>query len=233
MSIQYAPKSDGIAARALAAASGGGLARYEAACRAIAEAKSVDEVKAIRDTAEAMRAAAHVAKNKQAEIDMAEIRFRGERRLGELMAAQRSAGYLPEGRPKNGSATDPFSKPVTLAEAGIDKHLADRARKFAAIPDDEFDNIVGDWRERVAEEGERAIADLVGVTAVLTRYLRAGNSNSIEGIYVRRGLQGLGKIPSRSSAQRQGRPYQHLRKSLSSLASNRLRHQSSPFSRRR
>lgn len=154
-------RMEGIAARAIATLSGhSGLARYEAACRAIAEAKSVDEVKAIRDTAEAMRAAAHIAKNKQAEIDMAEIRFRGERRLGELMAAQREAGLLKAGNP-NGFSENPLGKPVTLAEAGIDKNLADRARKFAAIPDDEFDNIVGDWRERVSDENERVTTNLL------------------------------------------------------------------------
>lgn len=149
-----------IAAKALATISGHGLARYEAACRAIADARSVDEVKAIRDTAEAMRAAAHIAKNKQAEIDMAEIRFRGERRLGELMTAQREAGLLRAGNP-NGFSENPLDKPVTLAEAGIDKNLADRARKFAAIPDDEFDGIVGDWREKVEAENERVTTNLL------------------------------------------------------------------------
>ena len=55
-----------------------------------------------------------------------------ERHLGELMQAQRETLGLVNGRPKkNGSDSDPFSKP-TLAEAGIDKHLADRARKNRA-----------------------------------------------------------------------------------------------------
>jgi len=78
---------------------------------------------------------------------MAEIRFRGERRLGELMAVQRDAGLLNRGHPefRNGSDGDPLGKPITLAEAGIDKNLADRARKFAAIPDDDFLH-VHQWR---------------------------------------------------------------------------------------
>lgn len=157
-------RTEGIASRALAALSGSsGLARYEAACRAIAEARSVDEVKAIRDTAEAMRAAAHVAKNKQAEIDMAEIRFRGERRLGELMAAQKAEHGTAQGRRTDlgFSETQVGSAAITLAESGIDKNLADRARKFAAIPEDEFDHIVGDWRERVADENERVTTSLL------------------------------------------------------------------------
>lgn len=139
------------------------LARYDAACRAIAEAKSVDELRGIRDQADAMRAAARIAKNRQAEIDMAEIRFRGERRLGELMAAQRDAGLMHNGGrpPETGSSKNPVSASITLSEAGIDKGLADRARKFAAIPETEFEGIVGDWRARVEAENERVTVNLL------------------------------------------------------------------------
>ena len=52
------------------------LARYDAACRAIAEAKAVDEVLLIHDQARAMAAAARIAKNWTTEIDAAEIRIR-------------------------------------------------------------------------------------------------------------------------------------------------------------
>jgi hypothetical protein len=79
------------------------------------------------------------------------------------MAAQRDAGLLAQSGPKPvfGSQADPNSQP-TLADAGIDKHLADRARKMAAIPADEFDGIVSDWRERVADENARVTVNLVG-----------------------------------------------------------------------
>ena len=49
------------------------LIRYDAACRAIAAAKSVDEVKDIRDVAIAMKAYARQAKNKSMEADAAEF----------------------------------------------------------------------------------------------------------------------------------------------------------------
>jgi N6-adenosine-specific RNA methylase IME4 len=151
------------------------LVRYDAACRAIAEAKAVDEAKNIRDKAEAMRAYARQAKNKQLEVDAAEIRFRAERRLGQLMTAAKDAKQIAEGRPpKNGSGGDPFSR-VTLAEAGIDKHLADRARKTAAVPDDEFEGIVGGWRDRVQKENERVVTNLLaaGQRAANKRTARA------------------------------------------------------------
>lgn len=142
------------------------LIRYDAACRALAEAKSVDDVKEIRDRSEAMRAYAKQAKNKQLEVDAAEIRIRAERRLGEMIAAQRDAGDLSKGAQGTGSnqhqvrvANGPAA--ISLAEAGIDKHLADRARKLAAIPEAEFTEIVADWRGRVERENERVSVNLL------------------------------------------------------------------------
>lgn len=138
-----------------------GLVRYDAACRALAAAKSIDEVKEIHNQSEAMRAYAKQAKNKQLEIDAIDIRNRAERRIGELMAVQREAGMLPEGRPKNGLEENPFSKPITLAEVGIDKNLADRARKYAAIPEQQFEQILAERRERIEQENERTTVDLL------------------------------------------------------------------------
>ena len=139
------------------------MARYEEACRAVAAAASVDEAKDFRDKSEAMRAYARQAKNKQLEMQAAEIRIRAERRIGELMAAQRDAGLLQTGgdAAKARVADGPEVDKPTLAEAGIDKHLADRARKFAAIPEREFNDIVDDWRGRIAEENERVTVNLL------------------------------------------------------------------------
>lgn len=139
-----------------------GLIRYDAACKAIAKAKAVDEVKKIRNASEAMRAYARQAKNKQLEIDAAEIRIRAERRIGELMREQNETvglnrGTAGNGRPKKGGSNPnpPKDSRPTLAQVGIDKKLADRARKYAAVPDDEWEEELEDWRSRVAEEGKR------------------------------------------------------------------------------
>ena len=56
------------------------LVRYDEACRAIAAAIHIDEVKKIRDVHIALKAYARQAKNRGLEVDAAEIRLRSERR---------------------------------------------------------------------------------------------------------------------------------------------------------
>src|SRR5262245_51067690 len=104
------------------------LVRYDAACRALAEARSVDEVKYVRDAAIAMAAYARQAKNRDLEADAVEIRLRATRRLDQMRQAQKEAVGLNHGL--SGSTVTGVTKtPVkdlrpTLASQGIDKNLA-------------------------------------------------------------------------------------------------------------
>lgn len=124
------------------------LVRYEAARRALAEAVAVDEVAGIRSQAEALRYAARIAGDKQLEIQAAQIRFRAERKMGELLAAASEAGQLRRGRrwdeDSNCSQSEQLEPEdrvtrVTLQEAGIDRKLSSRAQKMAAMDVAEFE----------------------------------------------------------------------------------------------
>jgi hypothetical protein len=126
------------------------LQRYESMCRAIVEAKKADEVVAIHDTVRAMQAAARVASNHEAEADCWEMRTKAERRLNEMMVAARATGELKSGsgRPKkNGSAAEPFR--ATLAEAGIAKKLAMRAKEVGALSPAKFEAMVKKGRAEI------------------------------------------------------------------------------------
>jgi N6-adenosine-specific RNA methylase IME4 len=145
------------------------LALYDAACRAVAEAKAVDEVKDIRDQAMAMRVYAKRAKNRQLEADAFEIRLRAEKRVGEMMEAQReSIGLAPAGNP-NWVSEKPNSPP-TLADAGIDKNLANRARKLHALPSLEFERVVADGRQAIERGVERSALKAIEITNARKSY---------------------------------------------------------------
>ncbi len=147
------------------------LVKYNAACRAIAEARRVDEVKLIRDKAAAMAAAAKIAKNHGLEIDAAEIRIRAERRLGEMIAAQKATVGLNRGAAAGGKKdsprgvyTTPRDSNPTLAQAGIDKNLAKRARSMAAIPQETFEATLAEHREAQEAVTARTMERLADVS---------------------------------------------------------------------
>jgi len=120
------------------------LTKYDAARRALAEAHRVDEVKDIRDKAVAMQTYARQAKDEDLIQHATEIRMRAERRIGELMAEAKEAGHLAKPGPtskKIGAAADPISA-KSLHDAGVDKHLADRARKMARLSENDFEKKV-------------------------------------------------------------------------------------------
>lgn len=131
------------------------LLRYDAACRALAEAKAIDEVKDIRDKAEAMRVYARQAKNVDLEIMASEIRLRGERRLGELLIEAKQAGELAAHRPKKCSEEEQLI-PVTLEDLGVDRKLSSRAQKIGGIAEQAFEAMVARMREQIQERGSRA-----------------------------------------------------------------------------
>lgn len=170
-----------------------GLIKYEAARAALAECKAVDEVKQWADKAAAMQAYGRMAKDRTLEIDAAEIRIRAERRLGEMLVSQKENGGLNKGSAGLGinqhSAKEVRSSETTtpkLSEIGISKDLSSRAQKLAAVPEQEFEKEVGDWRERVEKEGKRVSARLekAGAKAIQSQEKQASDEETYGGLDV-------------------------------------------------
>ena len=138
------------------------LTRYDAACRAVAEARSVDEAKEIRDQAVAMAVYARQAKNRELEADAIEIRMRATRRLDQLRQAQKEGvGLNPGGRPrKTGVSATPVLR--TLDSQGIDKNLAKQARILGALSEEKFEQAVTDARTATT----RAFRNVINAVAI-------------------------------------------------------------------
>lgn len=113
------------------------LVKYEAARTALAEAHRVDEVKDIRDKAEAMAAYARQANDIQLIRMATEIKVRAERRCGELTRTieKRQGNFLHDER--NGKA-----KGDVLSDAGITWVDAHRYEKLAAMPEEHFETAI-------------------------------------------------------------------------------------------
>lgn len=143
------------------------LIKYEAACYAIAECVRVDEVKEWADKAAAMQAYGRMAQDQTLQAQAAEIRIRAERRLGELLAGQKTEGGLSRGAAGAGinqhtpaEVRSSQTTAPTLADAGISKDLSSRAQKLAAVPEQEFEAALAAKRERDLKDGARVSARL-------------------------------------------------------------------------
>lgn len=101
------------------------LIRYEAARQAIAEYKTVDEVKDFRDKALAIEAYAKQANDYELERDAAIARVRAERRCGELLAEmEKATGARGTGSNQYQQAevrSSAATAPKTLSDLGITK----------------------------------------------------------------------------------------------------------------
>ena len=137
------------------------LAIYDDACRAVSSLRTLHDAKQFRDKAEALRVYARQAKNRQLELDAAEIRIRSEHRLGELLAEETNAGRIGKGRPKKCSEKEHFTGETTLAALGVDdRKLSSRAQKLAALGQDKFSALLAEWRTDAEAKSGRVALDI-------------------------------------------------------------------------
>jgi site-specific DNA-methyltransferase (adenine-specific) len=145
------------------------LARLETARRLLAEVRDVDEVKVIRDVAEAARIYARQARlGLEAQNDAAEIRLRAERKLGEILAALPKQDGGDAARARSHDATE---VPPRLGDLGISKTQSSRWQAIAAVPEHVFDRHVADVREQGRRDGTTELTSAGAI--LLARQYRA------------------------------------------------------------
>ncbi len=129
------------------------LALLSQAHHAIAEARSLDELKGIRDKAEAARKYAQAAGlGLEIQNYAAEVKLRAERRAGSLLAKLKLHG----GDRREETSNDR----LTLEDVGVTKDQSSRWQLTAAVPEKEFDRYVSRTRE---ESGEVTTAGLIRI----------------------------------------------------------------------
>jgi N6-adenosine-specific RNA methylase IME4 len=140
------------------------LTRYESAKAALAEARRIDEVKTIRDKAEAIRAYARMAHDTQLEMDAAELRLRAERRLGIMLKTERDAGRLKPGVKKDRKSKGLIGAgeaPISLQKLGIDKKLSARSQRVGGIAERAFEQMLKQVRTRIEHHAGRVSLDVL------------------------------------------------------------------------
>lgn len=115
------------------------LTRYDSMRLAIMEAHSIDDVKEIRDKAEALRQYAKQAGESLENQNMiAEIKLRAERRAGELLRdTNRSEGGRPPKTPDSVSVVSEYRQ--VLEQAQLPERTAQRWQDIAAVPEPIFE----------------------------------------------------------------------------------------------
>jgi len=127
------------------------LVKFDRAKRALAEAKSIDEVKLVRDQAEALRL--YFRQQRDSLImqnDIAEIKLRAERRAGELLAEmERSKGGRPPENCRHDVGNSEYRQ--ALDDSGIDERIAQRWQTEAQVPDEAFEQYVIETKSAAGE----------------------------------------------------------------------------------
>ncbi|MFA6972990.1 MAG: DNA methyltransferase [Gallionella sp.] len=159
------------------------LGQWEKAKQAIAECKNIDEVKKIRDKAEALRAYAKQAKESlEVQNNVAEIKIRCERRIGEF-----SKELPKENANQYKSANSHDGKKQLLKDAGIQHY--ERYEAIANLPEEAFNKHI----EEVKKSNEELTTiGVIKLAREMDKDERMKKENTerkrkVEGIEIRKG----------------------------------------------
>lgn len=122
------------------------LVKFDAAKRALMEARSIDELKDVRDKAEALRGYIKQRdESHELQNDVAEIKIRAERRIGELIKEKQASGELAKrGGDRKSNCSDSSLK---LADLGISHHQSSDWQAVAEMPDEDFEEHIATTKE--------------------------------------------------------------------------------------
>ncbi len=125
------------------------LIRFNAARQALIAARTIDEVKDVRDKAEALRLYMKQAgESLEMQNDVAEIKLRAERRAGEILRDMEKADGGDAQRTRFQAGTE---SPPTYAEMGLSKTQAHRWQAIAAMPEERFEEHIARTKARNEE----------------------------------------------------------------------------------
>lgn len=133
------------------------LVRYEQARTALAACHSVDEVKDIRDKADAMAAYARQAKDQDLIQWATEIKVRAERKAGEMLSSMdKHRGTLLNGSEKGAGRGESFrqsqeSDGRKLADLGISRNQSSRWQSLASMTDEHFETAVATAKDTAGQ----------------------------------------------------------------------------------
>lgn len=128
------------------------LAHFDKARHELAKATRIDEVKDIRDKAEALRTYMRQSgESVEMQNHCAEIKIRAERRVGELLRGTEKDKGGGDRRSNHQSRRATGDIP-TLSDAGITKTQSSRFQQLADVPRKKFDQAVEDAKGRGDEE---------------------------------------------------------------------------------
>jgi len=118
------------------------LTKFDQARRALAEARSIDEVKLVRDQAEALRLyVRQQGEGLEMQNDIAEIKLRAERRAGELLAEmERGQGQRTDLTSRNDCGKSQYRQ--ALEEVGVAERTAQHWQTEAQVPEEMFEHFV-------------------------------------------------------------------------------------------
>lgn len=146
------------------------LIHFEQARLALERAVSVDEVRAIRDKAEAARVyARQIGLSLEMQNQCAEIKLRAERRVGELL------GSTPRQRPGEYQRSHDATVAASLANLGINKSQSARWQALARLPEGEFEGFIDSTKVR-----HRELTTAAALKLARQREARAPSNNGTE-----------------------------------------------------